>query len=193
MNVAEKYSTLIDEKIPQVNEAGKKSMLKYHPEVTVSGEYISLNDVSELPHEVKCKISGVDDPTSVAVTKCRKNLLKTTLTSRIQNGVTYTVNEDGSITANGTAEKTTYNTLGALSLAEGVTYRASGCPSGGSSKSYMLYAQNKTSYTDYYDSGSGKSFNSKGGRHEVLMVVYSGAVLENVTFYPMLVVGEVSG
>ena len=71
MTEAEKYSTLI-EKIPQVNEAGKNSMLKYHPEATVSGSSISLNDVSELPHEVKCKISGVDDPTKVTVKRCGK-------------------------------------------------------------------------------------------------------------------------
>lgn len=73
MSVAEKYSTLI-EKIPQVHEAGKNSMLEYHPEVTVSGSIISLNDVSELPHDVKCKISGVDDPTSIKVNVCGKNL-----------------------------------------------------------------------------------------------------------------------
>jgi hypothetical protein len=73
MTEAEKYSTLI-EKIPQVNEAGKNSMLKYHPETTVSGSFISLNDVSELPHEVKCKISGVDNPTTVTVKRCGKSV-----------------------------------------------------------------------------------------------------------------------
>lgn len=74
MSVAEKYATLI-EKIPQIHEAGKQELVKLHPEVTVSGSYISLDDVSELPHEVKCKVSGVDDPTSVTVTRCGTNLL----------------------------------------------------------------------------------------------------------------------
>lgn len=65
------YSSKIDE----VYEAGKQELLDLHPEVTVSGNYISVDDVSELPHEVKCKVSGVADPTSVTVTKCGRNLL----------------------------------------------------------------------------------------------------------------------
>lgn len=72
--LAEKYLTLV-EKIPKVHEAGKNAMLKYHTEVTVSGSYISLKDVSELPHKVKCKINGVDNPETVQVTRCGRNLL----------------------------------------------------------------------------------------------------------------------
>ena len=43
----------------------------------------------------------------VPVTVCGKNLLKNTAVSQTVNGVTFTVNEDGSVTANGTATATT--------------------------------------------------------------------------------------
>ena len=58
-----------------VYEAGKNELLSLHPEKTVSGSYISVDDVSELPHDVKCKVTGVDNPESVTVTRCGRNLL----------------------------------------------------------------------------------------------------------------------
>lgn len=64
------------ESIPEVYKAGQSSMVdesKLIPK-TVSGSYISVDDVSEIPHTVQCKISGVDNPESVTVTRTRKNL-----------------------------------------------------------------------------------------------------------------------
>ena len=50
-------------------EAGKNEIISLHPEKTVSGSYISVDDVSELPHDVKCKVTGVANPESVTVTR----------------------------------------------------------------------------------------------------------------------------
>lgn len=66
---------LIAENERKVYEAGKQKMVDLHPEVTVSGNYISVDNVSELPHSVACKISGVDNPETVRVTRCGRNLL----------------------------------------------------------------------------------------------------------------------
>lgn len=62
------------ENVPKVFEAGKQELLSLHPEKTVSGSYLALDDVSELPHDVKCRVSGVDNPSSVTVTRCGANL-----------------------------------------------------------------------------------------------------------------------
>lgn len=62
------------ENVPKVYEAGKQELLSLHPEKTVSGNYISVDDVSELPHVVKCRVTGVDNPESVTVTRCGTNL-----------------------------------------------------------------------------------------------------------------------
>ena len=75
MSIAEKL-TQVAENVPKVYKAGQSSMVdesKLIPK-TVSGSYISVDDVSEIPHEVKCNISGVDNPESVSVTRCGKNL-----------------------------------------------------------------------------------------------------------------------
>ncbi len=74
MSIAEKL-TAIAENEQRVYDAGKEKIISIHPEKTVSGSYISANDVSELPHSVKCKVTGVDNPESVTVTRCGKNLL----------------------------------------------------------------------------------------------------------------------
>lgn len=63
--------------VPEVYVAGKNSMVdesKLLP-TTVSGNYISLDDVSEVPHKVECKISGVADLTGVQITRTGKNLI----------------------------------------------------------------------------------------------------------------------
>ena len=41
---------------------------------TISGKSIALKDVSEVPHYVTCKISGVDDPTQVKVKVTKRKL-----------------------------------------------------------------------------------------------------------------------
>jgi hypothetical protein len=61
-------------KIEEVYEYAKQEIISIHPEKTVSGSYISVDDVSELPHKVKCKVTGVDNPESVTVTRYGKNL-----------------------------------------------------------------------------------------------------------------------
>lgn len=65
--------------VNEVYEAGQSSMVDESKiiEKTVSGAFISLDDVSEIPHSVACKVSGVDNLTSVEVTKCGKNLFDT--------------------------------------------------------------------------------------------------------------------
>ena len=50
---------------------------------------------------IEIVVSGSDG--SVEVVSCGKNLLKNNATTKTINGVTFTVNEDGSVTANGTA------------------------------------------------------------------------------------------
>ena len=111
MSIAEKLST-VAENIPKVYKAGQASMVDESKiiEKNVSGAFISVDDVSEIPHKVGCKVSGVDDPTSVKVTRCGKNLIPYpySQTTQTTNGITFTDNGDGSITISGKAEKDAY-------------------------------------------------------------------------------------
>lgn len=76
MSIAEKLAT-VAENVPKVYAAGQSSMVDESKiiEKTVSGAFISVDDVSEIPHKVGCRVSGVDDLTSVKVTRCGKNLI----------------------------------------------------------------------------------------------------------------------
>ena len=61
MSIAEKL-TQVAENIPKVYKAGQSSMVdesKLIPK-TVSGSYISVDDVSEIPHSVGCKVESVN-------------------------------------------------------------------------------------------------------------------------------------
>ena len=42
---------------------------------TISGKIVSAKDVSEVPHYITCKITGVDDPTTVQIKVIKKNLI----------------------------------------------------------------------------------------------------------------------
>lgn len=61
MSIAEKL-TQVAENVPKVYSAGQSSMVdpdKLIPK-TVSGSYISVDDVSEIPHSVECKVESVN-------------------------------------------------------------------------------------------------------------------------------------
>lgn len=60
----------------------------------------SVTDATYAPYENICPISG---HTQAVVTRTGKNFLKNTSTTQTIRGVTFTVNSDGTVTANGTA------------------------------------------------------------------------------------------
>ena len=144
---------------------------------TVSGTYISVDDVSEFPHKVACKVESV-------------NLLRG-LSSATRNGITLTVNEDKSVTINGTATATTTFYLQDIVLPEG-KYVLSGRNNPGNRQNFYIQANLKVS------TGSGQSLLAKdtgyGAGFELsekstiltFIGILTGATIDNVTIYPML-------
>ena len=109
---------------------------------TTSGSAILIDDVSPVTHEMGVKVRG-------------KNLIPYPYINSTQTikGITFTVNSDGTITANGTATGNAYLELTSIPnfyLPEG-NYTLSGCRSGGSATTYCLTAVNGAgaSYTKY--------------------------------------------
>ncbi len=118
-----------------------------------------------------------------------KNRLKLTAVSRTHNGITFTVGDDGTVTASGTATANAYIQLAAIPPDGGLfdgTYRLSGCPEGGSRSTYALYA----AAGDYarYDYGQSVSLTpaALSGNINIIMMIYAGATVENVVFKPMI-------
>ena len=133
------------------------------------------------------------------------NVLRNKLTSNTINGVTFTINEDKSVTLNGTATNSIItnlitgkyddnNATNPLIIPEDITnYRLSGCPSGGSGSTYKLDIYSKNNILIGTDFGEGIDISkNSGGISElarVRIIVYEGVVLSNVTFYPMITYG----
>ena len=114
-----------------------------------------------------------------------KNLLEITATTTTKNGVTFTVNDDGGITVNGTATETT-----AFKFAENIAlpngeYILNGCPNGASVGTYYLYMTGTG--ISGHDDGAGKTFVIEDNViSDISIYVVSEQTVNNVTFYPMI-------
>lgn len=124
-----------------------------------------------------------------------KNLLQNTYGSKTANGITFTVNDDGSVTVNGTATAQVNCAINAydplIEAVSGKTVILSGCPAGGSDSTYRLGFYNYDgSEKSKYDRGSGSDAFTvnleKGAICNVAIVIASGCTCNNLTFYPML-------
>lgn len=166
---------------------------------TVKGNPVEFTDGAAAPL-VKCvsaitgsqDLNGYDRPW---VGGSGKNKLENPLTSQTLNYVTYTINDDGSVLANGTASPTSNlvfyenTTPESIGLANG-TYILSGCPSGGGAQKYgfrvTLYDSdnNQTRASDY---GSGATFtiDENVASIRINIFIVEGSTI-NDTFYPMI-------
>lgn len=111
-----------------------------------------------------------------------ENYVNNTTGTITNNDITYTQNENGSITANGTSSGVSYYNITKPTLQAG-TYTLSGCPSGGSvNSSYKLVMEyNGTSAVDI---GNGATFtiNSETTATQFYIEVRSGKTLDNLLF-----------
>nr|DAI17495.1 MAG TPA: collagen alpha 1(VIII) chain protein [Caudoviricetes sp.] len=132
---------------------------------------------------------------SVTVERCGENLIKYpySTSSASRNGLVFTSQQDGSIVVNGTATADTW-----FSFRWGIEKRLpintpmtlSGCPAGGSLRSYYigLYLGGKW----FADAGKGNTdikFTTREIESRVEVSIVKGTVCNNVTFYPKIEVG----
>lgn len=154
---------------------------------TVSGESILIDDA------LAYKIFGakIDGNTSQKTTT-GANLLENELTSQTVNGVTFTINEDKSITANGTATSNIELNINSwhLILQAGTYYIKSGATNSSSSRYYFEIFNGSNRYISD-SSGNGRSFTLDAETtFRAYIAVKSGITLENIKFYPMICTGS---
>ena len=118
-------------------------------------------------------------------------------TSKTEKGVTYTVNEDGTVVLNGTSTARNAFSIAIFSnLTAGKRCTLSGCPSGGSANStYAIYVSallNGVWQNEFYDIGSSVSFTPQEGFiYQVYISIWKENIqFNNLTFKPMLNYGE---
>ena len=132
--------------------------------------------------------SPVDIVSAKADFRCTgKNLISYPYydTSKTVNGITFTDNGDGTITANGTATGLSRFAIKVGNLdnvKDGERVTLSGCPSGGGSNIYALYTQT----VNNYDYGNGQEFNWSDNITGIAIVIFSGINVNNLVFKPML-------
>lgn len=109
-----------------------------------------------------------------------------TETTKTANGVTFTVNSDGSVTVNGTATSDAdFMLLRGPIQSYSESYFLSGCPTGGSDTTYYI----SESFTASKDTGNGVVLNNLPSDQAWRIVIKSGTTVNNLIFRPMLNAG----
>lgn len=112
-----------------------------------------------------------------------KNWLQNTAQSRTDAGLTYTVNDNKSVTVNGNATGLSIVKVGSFKNTDRDLI-LSGCPSGGSNSTYKLSYYHET--TQVNDFGNGVTLPKNDLTYEVRIVIYGGTTINNLTFKPMI-------
>ena len=151
-----------------------------------------LTNVLPNPTDIVTLDNAQNTVKSVKAQLANKNLIPYpyTDTTKTISGVTFTVNSDGSITANGTATAQAYFKLQqSFSLKKG-QYFFSGCPKGGAGSTYSLYLS--TADYKFYkaDLGNGISINAEDDKTVSIVInIAKDTTVENLVFKPQLELG----
>lgn len=120
-----------------------------------------------------------------------KNLLKNNAVTETINGVTFTINDDKSITVNGTATaQISFMINNKVRLGVG-NYILTGCPSGGSWNTFYLTAYASSAWLTIPDFGNGCKIENKTVT-QIVISIASGYTADNLKFYPMLRDAEIT-
>lgn len=183
--VTENEKTTWNTEIENLQE--EDELLKRNLQTTTgSGEEVTLDKTAELDF-VKPPLPRGNTKQD---TTTGKNLLQITATSQTINGVTFTVNSDGSVTCNGTATANTiFRTVHAPDFPDNEDMLFTGCPVGGSLSTYQLQYSNNRDKA-FQDMGNGiviqKMDYSTYPNTYVQIRIMEGYTCNNLTFYPMI-------
>jgi hypothetical protein len=169
------YTTEEKNKLKKINLDNVSNALKE----TKSGEAVGITDISPIEHNMTVSVRS-------------KNLLPFPYESKSQtkNGITLTINEDGTINVNGTATANiTFVLKQNILLKKGSTYTISGCPSGGSTSTYALYIQDMGYHPGRADAGKGISITADYEKYYMWITINKGVTVNNLVFKPMLAEG----
>ena len=120
-----------------------------------------------------------------------KNLLNNTAVSKEVNGITYTINDDKSVTISGTATSTSVLVLGDFDLPPG-EYVLNGCTDG-SSTTYRLDLMDINGVSFVYNYLGNTSFTLDSNTNiRPRIVIYPDAGEVNKTIYPMICYKDIS-
>ena len=182
--------------VSQINLMGKL------PIKSASGAIASFSDGADGVPVKSCVVSftpsggggtpsapvAIQGVSGVSVTRTGKNLLENTASSTTESNVTFTVNSDGSVSLSGiSSAEINFNIYSNLSFPKTGNYFISGCPVGGSTSTYRIFATNYGS-----DTGNGLSANvtDLATKTTIRINIKSGTNTDGLVFKPMISVGS---
>lgn len=118
-----------------------------------------------------------------------KNLLKNTAVTETVNGITFTVNDDGTVSVSGTATEAAILTVGSdFKFEQGKSYIISGCPLGGGSEtSFRVEVGNETDGYTIFDYGVGQECAFAEDKvYNIRILIAAGKTVTNLVFKPMI-------
>lgn len=120
------------------------------------------------------------------------NLFPITATTQTVNGITFTVNSDGTVTANGTASVSVdFVVSNSFYIGANKNIKISGCPSGGASDTYKVRLTAQNSSTRIIDDiGQGVTYQTTTDYYGFRICVSKNVTLTNVLFKPMITVAD---
>ena len=157
--------------------------------------YADITDDTYEPYKESVDERLIEDNSNIAINKStlgyqRKNLLKNNAVTQTVSGVTFTINDDKSITVNGTATaQISFIINNKVGLGIG-NYILTGCPSGGSWNTFYLTAYASSAWLSAPDFGSGCKIENKTVT-QVVISIASGYTANNLKFYTMLRYAEI--
>lgn len=149
------------------------------PKVTGEGTDITLNGTANTKMDVELDPSELEQTTTTG-----KNLFNTSTATTTVNGITCTNNGDGTYTLDGTAtDSVSIDFFSDTTIPSG-TYKAIGCPPGGSASTYYIATRNDGVWGDK-DTGNGAiiTFTNFG---KLSLSIAQGVTLTKAILKPMV-------
>ena len=185
-----------------INDMDKKACDNFSNalKATAMGDLVSLTDAVPFEHEVDVKVTCPDgvEPTAVKVKVCGKNLSPTYSGRTSINEITVTINEDGSLTFNGTATADTYfhfvnKDLIKLPFPTNRYTVSIGVNLPTSLKSYLkCYLDGVSTFSTSIANGTASTTFAINSADSIdwYMYIPSGITLTDLTLYPQIAIGD---
>ena len=168
---------IVDVKSDIIELSAKNGILN-----TASGETIVLTDSDEKKLNGLRVFGKSEQNMTMGKNFCEIIIANQT----VQNGITFTVNDDKSVTLNGTCTADSYVNIGTALLEGGIEYTISGCPVTDGNV-IAFYANSAPSSGNVWNRGYESTFIlSETAQCRCTMQILKGAALTNVTVYPMI-------
>ena len=150
--------------------------------------------VNDLTYEQYGAMPSPDYISSIVAVGSNANELENTAKTQTIKDVTFTVNEDGTVVANGTAsQQVTLVLTKVLSLQKG-DYMISGCPRGGTTSTYRIDVWKSDWSSLGFEVGNGTKISLSESIENAIVgiTITKGTTVENMVFKPKIEKGKVA-